>query len=334
MNKATGFLLLVICIHCSLASRAQKDFPHDTAYYETFPDKITVRLYLSKKYVHLNFPSGGSAQDLEYKANPKLNLGAGITIKNISINLFNGFGFLNPKDDPKGKTKGFDFQVHLYPRKWSIDLLYVSPKGYHLGDKGMAGAGPDEYYYRGDLKTTFFGISAYRVPNKERFSYRAALSQTERQKKSAGSFLYGGQIHHGIIQGDSVLVPELLSATYPQAGIKKINILSFGPGAGYAYTVVIQRHFFITGSMIINLDANFTNEEGDKIPPLKTTSLNPSEVFKAAAGYNSGLWNVSANWTGAGFWVKGATVEKDYFFPTGNIRLVMAHRFPTHKRHG
>src|SRR4030095_10722901 len=99
MNKALSFLLLINCISCSLASKAQRDFPHDTVYYETFPDKIAVRLYLSKKYVHLNFPSGGSAGDLEYKANPKLNLGAGITIKNISINLFNGFGFLNPKDD-------------------------------------------------------------------------------------------------------------------------------------------------------------------------------------------------------------------------------------------
>jgi hypothetical protein len=85
MNKVIqSFFLLVICISCSLISLAQKDFPHDTAYYETFPDKFVVRLFLSKKYVHLNFPSGGSAQDLEYKANPKLNLGVGVTIKNFS----------------------------------------------------------------------------------------------------------------------------------------------------------------------------------------------------------------------------------------------------------
>ena len=155
MNSIRSFFLFLVCISSSLDGLAQKDFPHDTAYYETFPDKFTVRLYLSKKYVHLNFPSGGSAENLEYKANPKLGLGAGITIKNFSINLFNGFGFLNPKNDPKGKTKGFDFQIHAYPRKWSIDLLYLSPKGYHLGQKGAAGVGPDEYYYRGDLRQQF-----------------------------------------------------------------------------------------------------------------------------------------------------------------------------------
>jgi hypothetical protein len=333
MNKVRpSFLLYLICMGCSRNSQAQKVFPHDTAYYQTFPDKFTVGLYLSKNYVHLNFPSGGPSGDLEYKANPKLNLGAGITLNNFSINLFNGFGFLNPKDDPKGKTKGFDFQIHIYPRGWAIDLLFLSPKGYHLDQKGTAGVATDEYYYRSDLETTLFGISAYRVPNKERFSYRAALAQSEWQKKSAGSFLYGGEIHPGVIQGDSSLIPALLSHTYPQAGIKKINILGFGPGGGYAYTFVVQQHFFITGSLIFNLDATFTKEVEEGIGTLKTISFNPSEVFKVAAGYNGEVWNVSADWAGAGFWAKGATVEKDYFFPTGNIRLVIAHRFPTHRR--
>ena len=193
---------------------AQKNFQQDTAYYETFPNKTTIRLYLSKKYVHLNFPSDGSTEDLEYKANPKLNLGVGVTIKNISINLFNGFSFLNNKSDEKGKTKGFNFQVHVYPHKWAIDLMYVAPKGYHLEPQGMAGAPPDKYYYREDLKTTFFGISAYQVPNKKRFSYRAALLQSEWQKKSAGSIIYGGEIHHGTVQGDSALIPALYRVNF------------------------------------------------------------------------------------------------------------------------
>lgn len=333
MNKRHQALLMTItCIIYSLSMNAQKAFQQDTSYYETFPEKTTVRLYLSKKYVHLNFPSGGSAEDLEYKANPMLNLGAGITIKNISINLFNGFSFLNNNTDEKGKTKGFNFQVHLYPRKWAIDLLYVAPKGYHLQQKGMAGASADKYYYREDLKTTFFGVSAYQVPNKKRFSYRAALLQTEWQKKSAGSIIYGGEIHHGTVQGDSAIVPALLSHTYPQAGIKKINIMSFGPGAGYAYTLVIAQHFFITGSMVINLDVNFVREENGAKND-KNVSLNPSEVFKAAAGYNGRKWNVSANWTGTGFSVQGAATPDNYFFPAGNVRVVVAHKFEGHKHH-
>jgi hypothetical protein len=332
IKRQQALLITVTFIICSLSLNAQKDFKHDTTYYETFPNKTTVRLYLSKKYVHLNFPSGGTAEDLEYKANPKLNVGAGITIKNISINLFNGFSFLNKNADEKGKTKGFNFQVHLYPRKWAIDLLYVSPKGYHLEPKGIAGAPADKYYYREDLKTTFFGISAYQVPNKERFSYRAALLQTEWQKKSAGSIIYGGEIHHGTVQGDSAIVPALFSHTYPQAGINKINILSFGPGAGYAYTLVMAQHFFITGSMVINLDVNFVREE-DELRTEKNVSLNPSEVFKVAAGYNGRKWNISANWTGSASSVQGSLSPDNYVFPAGNVRVVVAHKFDRHKNH-
>ncbi|HEV8272080.1 MAG TPA: DUF4421 domain-containing protein [Chitinophagaceae bacterium] len=331
MNKTIVSLLMTFApFICSLSLNAQKNFQQDTTYYETFPNKTTVRLYLSKKYVHLNFPSGGSADDLEYKANPKLNLGAGITIKNISINLFNGFSFLNKNTDEKGKTKGFNFQVHLYPHKWAIDLLYVAPKGYHLEPKGMAGAPADKYYYREDVKTTFFGISAYQVPNKKRFSYRAALLQSEWQKKSAGSIIYGGEIHHGTMQGDSALVPALLSSTYPQRGINKMNVLSFGPGAGYAYTLVIAKHFFITGSMVINLDANFVREE-DEVRKEKNFSLNPSEVFKLATGYNGKKWNISANWTGSASSVQGSLTPDNYVFPSGNVRVVVARRFERHK---
>ncbi|TMI96917.1 MAG: DUF4421 domain-containing protein [Bacteroidetes bacterium] len=332
MNQRKQVLLTaLIFIICSVQLNAQKGFQQDTSYYETFPGKTTVRLYLSKKYVHLNFPSDGSAEDLEYKANPKLNLGVGVTVKNISINLFNGFSFLNNKADEKGKTKGFNFQVHVYPHKWAIDLMYVAPKGYHLEPQGLAGVPADKYYYREDVKTTFFGISAYQVPNKKRFSYRAALLQSEWQKKSAGSIIYGGEIHHGTAQGDSALIPAFYSSKFPQAGINKINILSFGPGAGYAYTLVMAQHFFITGSMVINLDVNFVREENEAIKE-KNVSLNPSKVFKAAAGYNGRRWNISANWTGSSISTQGSLTPENYKFSSGNIRLVVAHRFDRHKK--
>src|SRR5436190_1676416 len=265
MNKIIVPLLMTfIFFISSLSLNAQKDFQHDTTYYEKLADKITVRLYLSKKYVGLKFPSGGNGDDLEYNANPKLNLGAGVTIKNISINLFNGFSFLNKNSD------------------------------------------------------------------KKRFSYRAALLQTEWQKKSAGSFIYGGEFHHGTVQGDSALIPGFYSSKFPQAGINKINVLSFGPGAGYAYTLVMAQHFFITGSMVINLDVNFIREE-DETRKEKNVSLNPSNVFKAALGYNGRKWNVSANLTGSILSMQGSLTPDNYKFSSGNIRVVVAHKFETHK---
>ena len=329
----SGQLFAFFCLVLSvipLSMHAQK-VTNDSNYYETYPHKITSRLYLSQKYIHLNFPASNSnTEDLEYKANPKLNLGLGVTIHNFSINLFYGFAFLNKKDEAKGETKGLNLQLHLYPHKWAIDLYAEFPKGMHLEPKGFASNSSGTYYYRPDIKGSLIGISAYKVPNKERFSYRAAIVQTEWQKKSAGSPLFGGDLYMGTIKGDSALIPAKVQNSFPQAGINKINFLSFGPGVGYAYTLVIEKHFFITGSMVGNLNLNFTKET--KTNTENKFSIAPASVFKAALGYNSSNWNVSANWTGNGLWFKGASSSKNYFWPSGNYRIVLAKRFD-HKKH-
>lgn len=328
--KSPASLLIGLSIALALFSQnaqAQNKIPHDSSYYETYPDKITGRIYLSQKYIHLNFPaSNNNTEDLEYKANPKLNLGLGVSIHNFSINLFYGFAFLNKKDEAKGETKGLNIQLHLYPRKWAIDLYGEFPKGMHLEPKGFASSSASTYYYRPDVKGSLVGLSVYRVPNKAKFSYKAAIVQTEWQKRSAGSLLYGGDAFTGTVKGDSALIPAKVQNSFPQAGITKINFFSFGPGAGYAYTLVIDRHFFITGSMIGNLNLNFTKETASGVTKNKF-ALAPATVFKAALGYNSDNWNVSANWTGNGIWFKGSTTTKNYFWPSGNYRFVVAKRF-------
>ena len=63
----------------------------------------------------------------------------------------------------------------------------------------------------------------------------------------------------------------------------------------------------------------------------KMLLLNPSEVFKAAAGYNGRKWNISANWTGSTVSTQGSLTPENYKFSSGNIRLVVAHRFEKHK---
>lgn len=333
MKKQQQALLMTVAfIISSLPLNAQKKkFQNDTTYYEKFPNKLNVRLYLSQKYHHLNIPSDGNIADLEYKANRKLNLGAGFSYRGITVNIFNGFSFLNTKDEPKGKTTGLGLQIHLYPQKWAIDLITELPKGLHLEPKGLAAASANDYYYRADIKSILYGFSAYRLPNREKFSYRAAISQTEWQKKSAGSILYGGEIFHGTLQGDSALIPASLKNQFPETDVTKLTYTTIGPGIGYAHTLVIDQHFFITGSLVFNANVNFVSEEGAKKE--SKTSFNGGDVFKAAIGYNSPTWNFSANWLGHGFWIKGPSTNENYFFPSGQVRVVIAHKFELHKHH-
>ena len=177
-------LLISVCAcMCALNMSAQKHADNDTSYYETFWHHITARVYVAQKYTHFTMPSSTGAPDLQYVANPKLNLGIGVTYHNLTANIFYGFGYLNNKDTVKGKTKGLDLQLHLFPRKWVIDLFVVMPKGFHLNPKGYASPNPAKYYYRDSVKERIFGFSVLRLPNKKQFSYRAALASNEWQKK-------------------------------------------------------------------------------------------------------------------------------------------------------
>ena len=321
--SAISVSLCAILIFDPSSLIAQKKVqPHDSSYYVTYPNSITARIYLSKKYAPVTLPATGNVEDIIYKPNTKLNLGIGATYKNYTLNIAYGFGFLNKNYNDKGATKGLDLHFHLFPNKLTVDLLGVFHKGYYLTPQGYAAPNVNSYYYRPDVKITLVGVAAYRVPNGEKFSYRAAFVQNEWQTKSAGSLLYGGEAHYVSFGGDSALVPKQIQNGYPQAGIKKVKFISVGPGIGYVYTLVIEKHFFVTASLIGNLDVNFSTEEGTASN--KKVSLKPAAVYKGAIGYNSGTWSLAANLTGNALLVRGASSTKDYFLPVGNYRLTLA----------
>src|SRR5258705_707997 len=315
--------------------RAQKNAINDTSYYETFWHHVTARIYMAQKYTHFTMPSSSGTNDLQYVANPKLNLGVGVTWHNLSLNAFYGFGYLNNKDTVKGKTKGLDLQLHLFPRKWVIDLFVVMPKGFHLNPKGFASNDPNKYYYRPDVKERIFGFAAYRLPNKEKFSYRAALVNNEWQKKSAGSLLYGFHAYYLIMEAngkDSLLFPKKVQGSFPLlAGITESRFITAGPGIGYAYTLVIQKHFFIMASAVFHADVNIMTEEKGQTVMNKNTNVAPAVVYKAAVGYNSATWGFSASAAGNNFWAKGTSTQK-YNVMGGGLRFSLTKKIESKKR--
>lgn len=307
------------------AGNAQQDSLQDNGYYITYPDKLMVRVYLSQKFAPFTISTSSNNDELKYKTNAKLNLGIGATYRSLTLDLSFGFGFLN-KEDGRGNTKGLDFQFHLYPHKWAIDLLGTFRKSYYLDPSSKNGLNLATYYTRPDLKRSIIGISAFRVPNADKFSYRAALVQSDWQTKSAGSFLFGGEAYYGSIKGDSAIVPNQVKNNFQQADVTKVTFFTIGPGIGYAYTLVPGNNFFITASATANIAVNFATEEklSDKN---NSVSLVPDFVFKAAAGYNSATWSLSGSIMGNGLYVGSPSSSKEYFLPTGIMRVSLAKKF-------
>lgn len=304
-------------------------FAQDTAsiyngYYRVYPDKFIIRAYVSNKFAPLTI-SSSNKYDLNYRTNSKVTLGAGFTYKALTLNLAYGFKFLNP-DKGKGDTKGLDLQVHVYARKWVVDIIGAFVKGYYLDPTDQNGLGLSDYYKRPDLHRNIVGISGYKIHNPDKFSYRAAFNQKDWQTKSAGSFLYGGEIYHGTVKGDSALVPSGAGSNYLQKGIDKINFFSIGPGIGYAYTLVISTHFFITGSATGSINLNSSNEENNGTKNSKVKVL-PGGTYKVALGYNSSTWSVTAGVLGNALYAGSSVTRKEYFLPTGDLNFIVARKF-------
>ena len=303
--------------------RAQqmKKAKYDSNYILNYQEKFGLRILASQKYASVNLRSAVDGHNLHYHANPKLNLGIGGSYKNVTLNLTLGAGYLNNNDI--GKTKGIDFQIHFTPYKWEIDLLTSFHKGNYLSPKGYLSANPEKYYYRPDVKLDLIGIAAYRVANPQRFSPEAALTQTDWQIKSAGSLLYGGEANYGLLKGDSSVFPANSVHDINSNKVNKIEFINVGVGIGYAYTLVIEKHYFISGSIIGNVDLNTTTE--DALQGNKTkTNIGASAIYKTAIGYNSGEWSISGNVSGNALTANHVYSSKDYIYNSGIFRLSLA----------
>ena len=332
--KYHSFLFALSVVFCNALiipsfSKAQKPPDHDTTYYVTYPGTIVGRFYFSKKYASFILPAPSDGQDLKYKPNTLLTMGIGATYNNLTLNIAYGFGFLNNNED-KGKTKSIDLQAHLFPRKWALDLIAIRHRGLYLERESYADESHD-YYYRPDIQQLLIGFSGYRVLNPQRFSFNAAMTQNEWQKKSAGSFLIGGLICYGQIKGDSSLIPKQVESFFPNAaGINNANIFSIGIGGGYAYTLVVAKHFYLTGSAIVNLNADFSAVENMNSKKNKAV-IKPSTIYKAAIGYNSDSWNISANWAANDLWARGNYFSDDFSVSAGNYRLIFSKKIALRK---
>jgi Domain of unknown function (DUF4421) len=297
---------------------------HDSSYYQSFERYITTRFFFSQKYTRLEMEKETNVSRLRYIPNTSLDAGIGVTYQSLTVNIGYAFGFLNT-DHEKGKTRSLDIQPHIYGRKWVYDLTAQFYKGYYLNPKGFASGDPNKYYVRSDLRTQLLGVSAYRLLNPSKFSFRAALLENEQQKKSAGSFLIGAETYYGIIKGDSAIVPSSLSENYLQKDVRRLDFIKIGPGVGYAYTYVINKTFYLTGSLTASLSIDYSNQQGAD-GKTDNIAINKGFVYRIAAGYDKNNWNANFSLVGNQMTVAGTTTTNKYLLSAGNFRLTVAKR--------
>lgn len=119
MKRSIFFLFIFI----SISLLAHKK---DTLYIKPFDKNVELKGYLKRN--HLSLLNGNRRSDnfRLFQPNNPVDIGIGLTLRNTILSVSYGYGFDFMKDEEKGQTKIFDFQIHNYSRKFILDLFIYS----------------------------------------------------------------------------------------------------------------------------------------------------------------------------------------------------------------
>jgi hypothetical protein len=307
-------------------------FPkYENKYYADYSNNLDLFLYGKRKYNSYQIVHPVNEKVLEYSPNQQLNLGFGFHYKWLGIGIAMNFGFVNNDDDLYGKTKRLDWQTNIYSQKAVFDFYLQYYKNFYVVNpsevfpKWQEG---DANYIRPDMYSITFGLGGMYILNNKRFSYRAAFLQTAVQKKSAGSYMFGGDVFLQGIGADSSIFPSG-SGFDTLPAVVSHSALYFGFTNAYAYNFVFFKNYFVSLSLAAIVQVGKT---GSKLED-GTGAGNYKPILhiqpRFAMGYNSHKWYAGLSFV-RDVYMEIADTEKGqitYAFESGNFRFFMGMRF-------
>ncbi len=323
MKKSVVFLALV---GFSLPLCAQyRSERYDTAWYVSYRDRLTLGILGLKKNTVFKTDASTAENALRFRSNSPGRLGISASYDFLGLSASFGAGRLDPSySKEKGSTKQANLQLTVTGRKILADIYFQQYKGLYFQQ------GPT-VYTRPDIATGLYGTTVSLIHNNRRFTAQAPFLLDGRQKRSAGSLLYGGEFFYGSARGDSAFVPAALASEYPHAEVRKIDFVSFGPGMGYGYTLVLKSHFFLTGLASFHADASYIREWNESSDIRRFWKFNPNLKAKGAIGYNAENWGLGLSYTSNRLFFKALEGDARYLNYNDNYKLMYTRRLPAGK---
>lgn len=237
MKQLTTFLFVFVI---SLAT-AQVD----SNYIKQFPKALTIKPYVDYKLNHFNLSDDITKGEANYHTAQVPRIGIGASYKWMSFLTAITPLYEGDKKD-KGASVQMDIQWNIYLKAISTDLRYQRYQGYYLNnstDLSNWNMNDNGYYKREDLEATSIGANIRYNFNSDKFSQKAAFSQTEQQLKSAGSFCLGVRWNLLDVSADSSFIPANLNNPFQNFELNHMRIYDQGIGFGYSYSFVHRNWF-------------------------------------------------------------------------------------------
>lgn len=230
-------VLLACMFPCFL--RASADTIPASRKIEALGDMVTLKITQSTDLETIGVTTPGLAISLSPNAESATRIGFSYRFISFGIRFVPKFLDGNDDDALKGRTRSKGFNVGFNFRHWLQDLSWNRTRGYYL--ENTKDFLPDwtadsPYVQFPDLVVTQYeGSTAYNFnPN---FSVNAILTQSERQLKSAGSFIPVLYYRY--------YINENKTAPAPGGSTQKGRNLEVLLGAGYHYNFVWKEKFYL-----------------------------------------------------------------------------------------
>lgn len=158
-------------------------YDEETEFIHKFPNRITTRLFYVNTSNSLTI--NGRNSNLTFKLNPNKEdrFGASVSFRSITISYSFAPDFLSEnKDNANSKLFHLEFRTY-FGNHWMQTLELFNQKGFYLKDDDSQAE-----FYLPQTKSFKIGGGTSYIFN-ENFSFRAIVSQDEKQVKSTGSFI-------------------------------------------------------------------------------------------------------------------------------------------------
>lgn len=259
----------------------------DSNYIENYSDEISLRIVGVGKYNFLRLVDQNQNTMVRYRPDPRLNLGLGVTYRWFSIDFTIGLG-ISPNPDEFETSEVFDFQGSIFTNKHFLEVAYKYYLGHFINEtKGLSTQLNDSSRFRADVRSQMVNLEYLYALGYQKFSFKAPFVNNEMQKKSAGSVILGANFTVNSYVGDRSVIPEEVEDQFnPVLGWNQYNLASLSINAGYMYSLVIKKHFYITLGLIPGLAFNAGDFSLDnKIEPFGIL-VSPRLKTMNAIGYN------------------------------------------------
>lgn len=260
----------------------------DTNYVYTYPKSFLISTFYAKREFSVKLrPNTG--RHITFVPNMSDVIGLNLAYSNFRIQLATKLPDSQQSIERKVKSRYLDLNLQMFRKTFMLELSYKGVVGFVDKDYQKVGTIGPEVFANKDLHTRYIKLNYWHIFSSDKFSLRAAYRLMERQKRSAGSWLLGGNATYLSINSPKPFLDPTIRPNFEEYGeIKRMSVFGIGVLGGYAHTFVYKNFFFtaLGGTGLELKRGNYEMSNGQKTEDFVTLVFD----FRGVLGYNHKNW--------------------------------------------